>query len=522
MVGRRSGRHPLGRVLLLVAALALAGLIAPSVAVAQEFGEPTPGRRVYDEAGVLTTAEVERLEEAAANVTAAGAPTIVYVRSQEADAEETVQDAADLMEAWAVESNLGAKDGLVLFLNVDPDEAGEYDVGFWAGETHAEGNLPEGELQRIVDDEVLPRLRDEQVAAGLLAGLDTAANSLTYGPPPPPPPSEFERRSGDLARWPLAIVGLVGSALVGWLTYRTARGNPAGRARSGPSTLFVPGELRPALAGALVAGHVSLEQHVATVLDLAGRGALVFEPAPSGKKGEVQVLLVDESLARDPHEQAVWSALTDLADPAGVIDQKALAKLRGRVRPAEEALRAELVARGWWDPALRAQRRPLIVAGIVALAAALVGLVVTIAGEEPWGLVGTLLLAVAGGGALVYGLSYPPTTAAGNAEAAAWRGLRSGLKRAQRDQAATVDLDRVLPYAVALGVSGALDRRLKAASAEGKVPLAFRQGVQGDAWAGGFYPYWASFAAVSTPSSAGGIVGAGGAAAGGAGAGGST
>src|SRR5688500_650927 len=117
---------------------------------AEDFGQPEPGRRVYDRAGILTTAEVERLEERATTTTATGAPTIVYLRRQDADAEETVVDAAELMEAWAVESAPGANDGLVLVLNIDPDDPGRVDVGLWAGATHADGDLPERELERIV------------------------------------------------------------------------------------------------------------------------------------------------------------------------------------------------------------------------------------------------------------------------------------------------------------------------------------------------------------------------------------
>jgi hypothetical protein len=323
----------------------------------------------------------------------------------------------------------------------------------------------------------------------------------------------------------MAAIGLVGTAGVGLLTAAVVRGHPAGRPPKVAPTLQVPGGLPPALAGALVAGHVRTEQHVATVLDLAGRGALAFEPAPSRKKGEVQLLLVDHSIPRPGYEREVWNALAGLAEHE-VVGQKAIGKLSGRLGPAGASITGEMEARGWWDRALLRRRTPLIWGGVAAVAIAAVGIITAIVGEEPLGLIGALPLAAAGTIALVVAAVFSQTTAAGQAQAAPWRALQAGLKAARRDEAAVLDFDAALPYAVALGAAGALDRQLKAASAEGRVPLAFRQGVQGDAWAGGFYPYWIGFSASSGASGDGGAgaagVSAGGAAAGGAGAGGST
>jgi uncharacterized membrane protein YgcG len=508
---------------LLVVLTLVAGGRSPATA-AEDFGAPEPGRHVYDLAGLLTTTEQERIEEAAAAVAAAGAPTIVYIRVQEADADETVGDAAELMDAWDVESAPEAKDGLVVFVNVDPDDATQLDVGLWTGQTHAEGNLPQRELQRIVDEEMLPPMREGQVAAGIVAGLEAAAADLTFGPPPPPPPSDLERAASSFAGWPLAVIAVAVGVALWLLALWTVRSHPAGRTPKTDPTLQLPDDLAPALAGALVAGRVANEHHVATLLDLAGRGALALEPVGSGTKREVQLRLVDDSLVRGTYEGEVWQALAGLVGEAGVVESKSLPKLRGKFGAAGIALSADLEARSWWDKSILDRRRPLLVAGIGALALAVVGFVATIVGDEPLGLLATGILVVAGGGAVAVALTYSHATRSGQAEAARWRGLKAGLKSARRDQAATVDLDAMLPYAVALGAAGALDRRLKAASAEGRVPIAFRQGLQGEALSGGFYPYWAAFSAASMPSSAGGAAGvsAGGAAAGGAGAGGST
>jgi uncharacterized membrane protein YgcG len=87
----------------------------------QRFGERVSGQYVYDRAGVLTPAEIADLETHAATVERAGAPTAVYLQARDASQDETVQDGRDLMQAWNVESSSGARDGVVIFLNLQPD-----------------------------------------------------------------------------------------------------------------------------------------------------------------------------------------------------------------------------------------------------------------------------------------------------------------------------------------------------------------------------------------------------------------
>src|SRR5262245_55404560 len=112
---------PAGLAILLVALLALA-LAGCGDASAPDFGPPAPDQRVFDRAGVLSATERADLEAHAAGVARAGAPTIVYLRLLDASYDQTVQDARDLMDAWRVESVDGARDGLVVFLNLKPDD----------------------------------------------------------------------------------------------------------------------------------------------------------------------------------------------------------------------------------------------------------------------------------------------------------------------------------------------------------------------------------------------------------------
>ncbi|MFN8542336.1 MAG: TPM domain-containing protein [Thermomicrobiales bacterium] len=191
MVGTKSQRNPwrYAPAALLTALLTLLLATIPASA-AQDFGDPVPGQRIYDRTNTLTATELRDLENRANAVAAAGAPTIVYLRAKNADEDDTQRDARDLMAAWSVESAPGARDGVVIFMNLDPKNTRHGQLALFAGERHYQhGNLPERELQRIFDDEMRPLLADEQTAAGLGAGLNAIANSLTYGPAPPPQPT---------------------------------------------------------------------------------------------------------------------------------------------------------------------------------------------------------------------------------------------------------------------------------------------------------------------------------------------
>lgn len=212
-----AGRYPRGGkallpIVALIIAFAVSLLGAASVRGAADFGQPQAGRAVYDQAGLLTPGELSDLELRAAAVTRAGAPTMVYIRANDADEDETLEDARELMDAWNVQSASGARDGVVIFLNVEPNNKRRGQAAIWAGERQAQGNLPEYELRRIYDDVMRPLLRDDQSAAGLGAGLDSLASSLTVGPPPPPQSSAAQRIASTVAGLPLALVALIVAA----------------------------------------------------------------------------------------------------------------------------------------------------------------------------------------------------------------------------------------------------------------------------------------------------------------------
>jgi uncharacterized membrane protein YgcG len=484
---------------------------------------PVAGQRVYDCANLLTTQESATLEQQAAAVAQAGAPTIVYLQARAATAEQTLQDAIDLMNRWSVESRTGAHDGFVMFFNLQPDNLRHGQVALYAGEKHFQhGNLPQAELDRIRTDVMTPLLQDGQTAAGIAAGLQMVAHDLRYGPPPPP---AYQTVSATLGRLPFTVLGLLFAIVVAFLFERLRRKAPIGAASgdTGLSPLSAEDHLAPAIAGALVKGRVSDAQIEATILDFARHGLLVMEPAG---KDKVQVRLVGDGAGLVGFEQEVWNELTMRADAESqTLSRDALTAMRKDWAQAKALLRRNLVERGWYDPdAAATRRRPLYVAGAIGVGGALVGLALLLLSKEAWAVLGITLFAAGAVAAFVRGYAIPDTTVEGDMASASWRAYRDSVS----DSAYEPNLDTDLPYIVALGLVGKLGPRLKAASERGYSPAWFRSdenqrsaGQQG--WATGFYPfypYWLLFHSSMTPTSSGSASGGysgGGAASGGGG-----
>jgi uncharacterized membrane protein YgcG len=485
---------------------------------------PVAGQRVYDCASLLSTEETTDLEQRAAAVAQVGAPTIVYLQARSATAEETLQDAIDLMNRWNVESKPGAHDGFVMFFNLQPDNLRHGQVALYAGEKHFQhGNLPQAELDRIRTDVMTPLLQDSQTAAGIAAGLQMVAHDLRYGPPPPP---AYQTVSATLARIPFTALGVLFAIVVALLFERVRRQAPIGSASGdiGLSALSIEEHLAPAMAGALVNGRVSDAQIEATILDFARRGLLVMEPAG---KDRVQVRLVGDGAGLVGFEQEVWNELTVRADAESrTLSRDALAALRKDWGQAKTLLRRDLIERSWYDPeAAATRRRPLYIAGAIGIGGVLVGLALLLLSKEAWAVIGIALFAAGSVAAFVRGYAIPDSTVEGAMAAASWRAYRDSVS----DSAYEPNLDTDLPYIVALGILGKLAPRLKAASERGFSPAWFRsdesqrnEGQQ--AWATGFYPYWmlfhTSMAPTSSGSASGGYSGGGAASGGGGSAGG--
>ena len=513
--------RPLVRLLVLGVLVALAWLPGTAALAqdAESFVGLESGRHVYDETSSLSPAQVADLETRIADVRTAGADVVVWVRALDADPDETFDQVEALQQAWVQQTGADQDTAAAILVNRAPDDPTDARAGIFVGRTFAEGNVDEDEQRDIVDEALIPPLRDGDVAASLGAALDRLGSSIRFGPPV----SAFDVYAASAAStWvPWTALAVAAAGLAGALLLWGRRARP-GRRSAPERTTRRPGDLSPALAGALVSGGPAAGTLPAVLLDLAGRGAVAMEPESEGdwvSSPKVRLRLVDGGLVRDDVERAAWDRLAERAED-GVVDSDGLAKVAGSPGPVRDAVRAQMRERGWLDARAPAAQVGLMAIGVVTALAVIAAAVLTGSGGGPavaW--VGVAALVVVAVLAFWFLAVFPTLTTKGQEAAAPWLAYREGLKQAAKEERTPLDLDAALPDAVAMGIGDALGDRVESAVEAGEPLRAFGAGP-GNAHLAAF-PWWVAFGSTTGSTSSGSTV-SGGGVAGGGGAAGST
>lgn len=460
----------------------------------------TLSRHIYDCAGLLTTGEVGALEAKAQAVQRAGAPVVVFLQAKDASYNQTLQDAADLMARWDVESQPGAKDGLVILLNLKPSDLRHGQVALYAGKTLLAGALPQDELSRIYQDVMLPKLSAGQTADGIGAGLDAAAADLRAGHPVTPPPAGqgVARAIGTIPLNIAAALLLLVSLALGLTAWRRSR-MPA---QALTPTTTPPQALAPGVAGALVTGGVGGAQMQATILDFARRGLLALEPV---SPRQAQIRLLSDGRDLSGYERALWQSLAAQATPEGIIPAERMYRVTTSWQSAMDTLWGLLLDRGWFDRERGKRRAPLIVVMAIGFALMVAGGILGVLAQQPWPFIAGGVSLIAACIALGFMLAIPALTPQGDAMAQGARNYFAGL---QQDLPGA-NLGDALPWLVGAGLASAYAQRLRSASALSTTDFV------------AIYPIWLlAVSSMSPPASASSAVIATGAAAGGGGAGG--
>lgn len=510
----------------LLVIMTLAAVLAPLRAGAQDVPGYAPlnaSQRVYDETGTsLTPEQAADLERRLASLLPIGADTVVYVRALDADPNATLGQVEDLQRAWVQQTGANQDTAVAILINRNPNDPNDARAGIFVGKTLNDGNLPEGEREAIIDDALIPPLRDGDVYGSLVAGLDRMSSSIQNGPPR----SAFEKWSADATdSWlPWAAIGTALAGIAG--AFSLFRGRQTTARPPEPPTTTRPGTLPPAVVGALVNGGPQASAIPATLLDLAGRGALTIEPESEGgrfKQPKIQVRLVDGRPVKDEVEAALWVELEKLAD-GGVVSSKNLTKLAGKTRTVFGVIRDQMRANGWLNEAAGRARFGLytIATGAFVLIF-LVGLVAS--NGDNWWLAGTGIaaLTVVAVVSFLFVMTYSALSREGQEAAIPWKAYRDGLKHAGKDESAVLDFDAILPDVVAMNIGSALDKRLKAAGSSGQTLRVFSGATGMDGATMAYFPYWIAFnSTVSSASGSGSTTVSSGGAGGGGGSAGST
>ncbi len=442
------------------ALLGLTGCSTSSSAEDTRFDGLATDARVLDRTGYsLDRDHTEALEQRLDTLRAeTGADVVVYVRELDADPDETLDQVEALQQARVAATGIDQDIAGAILINREPGTTDEARAGIFVGSRFDDGNVPSDEQEAIVEDALIPPLKDGDVAGSLNAGLDRLQSSIVNGPPV----TALDRFADGVGSTWLPWTGLavvLAAAVAAFALYR--RRPRASLSSESPTTYRPDQRTDPAVATALVHRSSRPSAIPATVLALAADDAVAFEPGGTKHgKPTVRVRLLDESSVRGDVPRAVWALLAERA-VAGVVDGAALQKVGADTGSVGRVVDAELDVRGWRQHGTARLRWAF--AGLALLGGAVMvgGAVVAAAGAPIM-----LVAAIPGGVLLVAGLimaaAYPGLTAAGLDAARPWEAYRDGLKSAAETDDVSVDLDAALPDIVALGLGSKYRKRLEA------------------------------------------------------------
>ncbi|HDS30216.1 MAG TPA: TPM domain-containing protein, partial [Firmicutes bacterium] len=124
-----------------------------------ELGQPTG--YVNDYTGKLTTSEKQRLESICAELEQANGTELAFVIIDTKGGVTIERFAQELFETWGI-GKRGANNGVLVLVALN-DREWRVHVGYGA-----EGVLPDNLARRIMENEAVPRFREDQYGAGLI------------------------------------------------------------------------------------------------------------------------------------------------------------------------------------------------------------------------------------------------------------------------------------------------------------------------------------------------------------------
>lgn len=172
---------------------------------------PLSEKHIYDPYRMVSDKDESSLEYDATRLEAYGVPALVYIRFSEETPAQSQAYADDLRTSFGVESAPGADDGLVILVNTSfySSRTGTIILSNGTNTLPVQG-LDEATLTRILEEDMMPRLRQNKLSEALSVGLRRFGYYAEFIPGAPPTTSSRQ----DAAASAIAVAAPIATLLI--------------------------------------------------------------------------------------------------------------------------------------------------------------------------------------------------------------------------------------------------------------------------------------------------------------------
>ena len=216
-------------------------LFFTTVLTAQIPAKPVPPRLVNDFASIISASDAQRLEEALVAFSDSTSNQIVIVTVNSLEGMDKAQFAYKIGAEWKVGQN-EFNNGVVILIK--PRTGNERGEAFIATGYGLEGALPDAICKRILEQEMLPRFREEDYTGGIIAALNVIM-PIAAGEISSDQYASSGGEEGGIAVAILVIIFVIMVAVISAASKRGGGGNYGGGGKKGPglAELLILGSL---------------------------------------------------------------------------------------------------------------------------------------------------------------------------------------------------------------------------------------------------------------------------------------
>jgi uncharacterized protein len=185
----------------------LLALLLPLLALSAEI--PPLKARVTDLSSTLNAQQRDALEQTLAEFEQRKGAQIAVLMVPTTQPETVEQYAVRVQESWKL-GRKGVDDGVLLVVAKN-DRRLHIEVGYGL-----EGILPDAIAKRIIDDDIVPRFKENDFYGGIRAGVDRVMRVVEGEKLPPPAARAHPKAEGLNATWivPLFFVAIIGGTIL--------------------------------------------------------------------------------------------------------------------------------------------------------------------------------------------------------------------------------------------------------------------------------------------------------------------